>query len=266
MSSAKLKVGIFGMTSCYGCQLEIINLEEKLLTLLDYIDVKYWRLALETPSDPTNLDVAIIEGSASNNEEVEELKEIRKNAKIVITIGACANLGGVQGMRNLMDDEKVKSAAYNDLSGVRSVPVKAVDEIINVDYRILGCPINPNEFLAAVLSLAAGRQPEVWNQPICVECKIRGNECFFEREKEDRFYQTNICLGPITEAGCGARCPSNGMPCDGCRGWTTDPQISQLIKEARQRNKSIEDIVMLARRYSGGTSKQDEKVHKGMKV
>jgi sulfhydrogenase subunit delta len=266
MTVEKVKVGIFGLTSCYGCQLEIINLEERLLTLLDYVDVKYWRLALEIPSDPYDLDIAFVEGSASNNEEVEELKEIRKHANLVITIGACAHLGGVQGMRSLVEEEKVKSAAYSDLSGVRSIPVKAVDEIIKVDFKIRGCPINPSEFLSTVLSLIAGRQPEVWNMPVCVECKIRGNECFFERDKEERYYQTNICLGPISEAGCGARCPSNGMPCDGCRGWTTDPHISQIIKESQQRKKSINDIVMLARRYSGGTTTQNEKIKKGINV
>ena len=254
------------MTSCYGCQLEIINLEEKILNLLDFIDLKYWRLALESPADPTDLDIAIIEGSASNNEEIEELKLIRNHSKTVIAIGACANLGGVQGMRGLMDENRVKSAVYSDLSGVRAIPVKAVHEIIKVDFQVRGCPINPKEFLSTVLNLISGRQPEVWNMPVCVECKIRGNECFFERSKPERFYQTNVCLGPISEAGCGARCPSNGMPCDGCRGWTTDPFIMQLIKEARLRNKSPGDIAILARRYSGGTTSQDEMMKKGMNV
>ncbi|MHA1450702.1 MAG: hypothetical protein ACTSP4_14925, partial [Candidatus Hodarchaeales archaeon] len=136
----KVRVGIFGLTSCYGCQLQILNLEEAILPLLDYIDITYWRLAQEEPSDPTNLDIAIVEGSASNNDEIEELLEIRKNAKMVIAIGACANIGGVQGMRNLMDDDKVKNAAYNDLSGIREVPVKAIDEVIKVDWHIRGCP------------------------------------------------------------------------------------------------------------------------------
>ena len=262
----KLRVGIFGMTSCYGCQLEIINLEEKILTLLEFIDLTYWRLALETPSNPQNLDVAIIEGSASNQEEIDELIEIRKNAQMVVTIGACAHLGGVQGIRNLMDDQKVKSAAYSNLSGIRNTPVKAVHEIIPVDYSIRGCPINPQEFLSTILNLASGRQPNTWKQPVCIECKMAGYECFFERNKEVRTYQTNVCLGPITEAGCGARCPSNGMPCDGCRGWTIDPHVTQLIKEAQSRNKSIDEIVILARRYSGGTTTQDELISKEMNV
>ncbi len=251
--AAKPRVGIFGMTSCYGCQLEIINLEENILRLLDHVDVTYWRLALETPADPTNLDIAIVEGSASNQEEIEELKEIRENAKIVITIGACASHGGVQGMRNLMENDRVRSAAYSDLSGVRSTPVKAVHEVIKVDYAIRGCPINKDEFSSAILHLLAGIQPPAWNMPVCNECKIKGNECFFERTKPLPHFQSNVCLGPITEAGCGARCPSNGMPCDGCRGWTTDAHISQLIKEGLDRGQSIDDLAMLIRRYSGGT-------------
>lgn len=256
----KLRVGIFGMTSCYGCQLQILNLEERVLPLLNYIDITYWRLAQEEPSDPTNLDIAIIEGSISNNDEIEEVKEIRKNATIVIAIGACAHIGGVQGMRNVMDNEKVKSAAYDNQNGLRAIPVKSIDEVIKVDATIRGCPINKDEFEAAVYSLAVGRQPEVWNMPVCNECKIRHNGCFFEREKP------SVCLGPIIEAGCGARCPSNNVPCDGCRGWTSDPHISQQIKEMRKRGKSIEDIVMFVRRYSGGTTVPDSQVYPGMKV
>ncbi len=251
--SEKPRVGIFGMTSCYGCQLEIINLEENILRLLDHVNISYWRLALETPSDPKNLDIAIIEGSASNQEEIEELREIRQNSKIVITIGACAALGGVQGMRNLMNNERVMSAAYSNLSGVRATEVKAIHEVIKVDYAVRGCPINKEEFAAAILHLLAGTQPPAWNMPVCNECKIKGNECFFERKKPLPHYQSRVCLGPISEAGCGARCPSNGMPCDGCRGWTEDAHVKQWIKEGLERNQTIDDLAMLVHRYSGGT-------------
>jgi sulfhydrogenase subunit delta len=264
--SDKLRVGIFGMTSCYGCQLEIINLGKNILPLLNYLDIVYWRLAQETPSNPTNLDIAIIEGSASNYDEIEELKEIRENSKIVIAIGACANLGGVQGMRNLMDNNQVKAAAYGkDTSSVRETKVKAIHEVIKVDYCVRGCPINRDEFASTILSLIAGRKPYVWKMPVCNECKIKGNECFFERDKNSIFFRSAICLGPITEAGCGARCPSNGMPCDGCRGWTEDAHISLWIKEGIERGESLEDIVMTVRRYSGGTLDQDLRLQKEMK-
>lgn len=250
----KLRVGIFGMTSCYGCQLQILNLEENVLPLLNYLDITYWRLAQEEPSDPTNLDIAIIEGSISNKEEEEEVLHIRKNAKMVIAIGACATLGGVQGLRNVMDNDKVKSAAYKNLAYVREIKVKAIDEVIPVDFKLRGCPIDKDEFAQAVYSLVAGRLPNIWNMPVCNECKIKGNICFFEREKP------SVCLGPITEAGCGARCPSNGRPCDGCRGWTNDPHIVQQVKEMRDRGMKLNDIAMMIRRYSGGTSVQDNKI------
>ncbi len=250
----KPKVGIFGLTGCAGCQLEILNLEEQVLNLLALIDVSYWRMAQELPADPTNLDIAFIEGSITNEEEIHEVKEIRENANLVITIGSCAGSGGVQGMRNIMDNDKVKAAAYKDLSGVRSVPVKGVDEVIKVDYKIRGCPINRDDFVSIVTSLLLGRQPHVWNSPVCNECSMQNNDCFFERTTETPIYRSNICLGPITEAGCGARCPSNGMPCDGCRGLTSDPHISQLVTEARKRGETTEKILMLAKRYSAGSS------------
>jgi len=255
----KLRVGLFAMTSCYGCQLQILNLEERILSFLEYMDIVYWRLVQETPADPTNLDLAIIEGSVSNDDELKEVKEIRENADMVIAIGACAHGGGVQGMKNLMNRQEVTKAAYEDLSGVRESEVKAIDEVIDVDAQIRGCPINKDEFENAVYSLVLGRQPDVWNMPVCNECKIRHNNCFFERD------EPTVCLGPITEAGCGARCPSNGTPCDGCRGWTNDPHISQQIKEMRKRGLNTKDIVMKIRRYTAGLSAQDSQVYPEMK-
>jgi coenzyme F420-reducing hydrogenase gamma subunit len=214
----------------------------------------------EEPKDAKNLDIAIVEGSVSNNEDITELKEIRENAKIVIVIGACAHLGGVQGLRNIMDDYRVQEAAYSDLSGIRTIPVRAVEDIISVDYIIRGCPINKEEFAQIVLSLIQGRQPHQWCQPVCNECKQNGNVCFFERDKKHLFRKDElaVCLGPITEGGCGARCPTNGMFCDGCRGWTTDLQIDRQIKEMEDRGLSLEEIIALIRRYSSGNTKQTQ--------
>ncbi|OLS27428.1 MAG: Sulfhydrogenase 1 subunit delta [Candidatus Heimdallarchaeota archaeon LC_3] len=225
---------------------------------MKYIEITYWRLVQEEPKDETNLDIAIVEGSVSNNDENKELKKIRENAKIVIAIGACAHLGGVQGLRNIMNDNLVQKASYDDLSGIRAIPVKAIEDIIPVDYTIRGCPINKDEFGQILLSLIQGRQPHHWDQPVCNECKQNRNVCFFEKDKKNLFCETQlaVCLGPITEGGCGARCPTNGMPCDGCRGWTTDFHIDEQIKEMKGRGLSMEEIIMLMRRYSGGNTKQ----------
>jgi coenzyme F420-reducing hydrogenase gamma subunit len=248
----KLKLGVFAFTSCYGCQLQILNLEEKILPLLNFLDIQYWRLVQETPSNPENIDIAIIEGSITNNEELEEVKKIREHAKIVMTIGACAHLGGVQGMRNIMDNHEVHVAQYGDnLEGIRSITVQSVPDVIKVDAIVRGCPINKDEFVKTVFSLLAGRSPREWRSPVCNECKIAQNECFYERELD-----TSYCMGPITEAGCGARCPSNGVACDGCRGWTTDPSVKQQYDELKNRGLKNPEIVRLVRRYSGGKKEQ----------
>lgn len=248
----KLKLGVFSFTSCYGCQLQILNLEEKILKLLDFFDIQYWRLVQETPSNPENIDVAIIEGSITNNEELAEAKKIRENAKLVITIGACANLGGVQGMRNFMDDHEVQLAQYgNNLEGIRAITVQSVPDVIKVDAIVRGCPINKDEFANTVFSLIAGRTPREWKSPVCNECKMAQNECFFERESDSTY-----CMGPITEAGCTARCPSNGVPCSGCRGWTSDPHVEQEYNELKNRKMTNFEILRLLRRYSGGKKEQ----------
>jgi coenzyme F420-reducing hydrogenase gamma subunit len=248
----KLKLGVFGFTSCYGCQLQILNLEEKILPLLDYLDVQYWRLVQETPSNPENIDIAIVEGSITNEEELAEIKKIREHASIVVTIGACAHLGGVQGLRNIMDNEDVKISQYGEnVENIREIQVQSIPDVIKVDAIIRGCPINKKEFVQTIFSLLAGRAPHVWNSSVCVECKLAQNECFFERENSSSY-----CLGPITEAGCGARCPSNGVACDGCRGWTNDPHVSQQYVELKNRGFKEQEIVRLMRRYSGGVKEQ----------
>jgi coenzyme F420-reducing hydrogenase gamma subunit len=248
----KLKLGVFSFTSCYGCQLQILNLEEKILTLLNFLDIQYWRLVQETPSNPENIDIAIIEGSITNNEELEEAKKIREHAKIVMTIGACAHIGGVQGLRNIMDDHEVHVAQYGEnLEGIRSIAVQSVPDVIKVDATVRGCPINKDEFAKTVFSLLAGRMPREWRSPVCNECKIEQNECFFERGIESAY-----CMGPITEAGCNARCPSNGVPCDGCRGFTSDPHIVQEFTELKNRGLNNPEILRILSRYSGGSKKQ----------
>ena len=249
----KLKLGVFAFTSCYGCQLEILNLEDKIMPLLNYLDIQYWRLLQETPANPENIDIAIIEGSITNEEELAEVKQIRERVKLVITIGACAHLGGVQGLRNIMDNKAVQNAQYGkNLEGVRSIPVQSIPDIIQVDAIVRGCPINREEFLKTIFSLLTGRKPYQWNSPVCVECKIAQNECFFERDNNITY-----CLGPITEAGCNARCPSNGVPCDGCRGWTLDFHLKQEYFELKNRGLKNKEILRLLRRYSGGRKEQD---------
>jgi coenzyme F420-reducing hydrogenase gamma subunit len=226
---SKPRVAFFDFASCEGCQLQIADLEEEVLDLISIVDVVSFREVMKEHSD--DYDIAIIEGSIMRPMDEERIKQIREKAKILVAFGACAAIGGVNKIRNQWDAENVKKDVYgdanlNDNKYFDVYPTKAVDEVVKVDYYIYGCPINRDEFKKVVTSLVIGKKPEIPTYPVCVECKKNENVCLFELGK--------FCLGPITRAGCGAICPTNASPCDGCRGILRKPEV-ECIQEVLDR-------------------------------
>ena len=215
----KPRIAIFDFACCEGCQLQLVNLEEELLDLVGAADVVEWREAMSEKGD--EYDVAIIEGSITRLEDEERLKLIRSRAKILIALGACATIGGVNKLKNNFNDlEEVKKCVYGrdaKRPHLATQPTKSIDEVVQVDYYVHGCPIDRKEFTYIVRCLLMGKAPEVPNHPVCVECKSRGNPCLWDYGQ--------VCLGPIILAGCGARCPSNGFRCFGCRGYIDNPNV-----------------------------------------
>jgi len=232
---AKLKTAIFDFACCEGCQLQIYNMEEEILDLLMLVHPVEWREAMSDQSE--DYDVAIIEGSITRREDEKRLKEIREKAKILIALGACATIGGVNKIKNHFEMEEVKACVYGDDARrphLNTYPTKAVGEIVKVNYMVHGCPIDGEEFATIVRCLAMGKEPKIPNYPVCVECKMKENVC--------RFEYGEICLGPITRAGCGAKCPSSGMWCFGCRGFVDNPNVNAAKDVMDQYGKTIDDL------------------------
>ena len=231
----KPRVAIFDFAGCEGCQLQIVNMEEEILDLISVVDVVEWREGMSEQSD--EYDVAIIEGSITRPQDEEKLRQIRERAKILVALGACATNGGVNKLKNCFDLQEVRQVVYgadSALPHLDSAPTKAVDEVVQVDYKIYGCPIDRREFAYAVRSLVMGKRPEIPNYPVCVECKRKENVCRYEFNE--------ICLGPVTRAGCDARCPSFGAWCFGCRGPVDAPNV-QAAREVMERyGKRAEDL------------------------
>ena len=231
----KPKVAIFDFAGCEGCQLQIVNMEEEILDLISIVRLVEWREGMSEQSE--EYDVAIVEGSITRPQDEEKLRQIRGRAKILVALGACATDGGVNKMKNRFDLQEVKQVVYgadSALPHLDSAPTKAVDEVVQVDYKIYGCPIDRREFAHVVRSLVMGKRPEIPNYPVCVECKRKENVCRYEYHE--------ICLGPITRAGCDARCPSFGTWCFGCRGSVDEPNV-QAAREVMERyGKKVEDL------------------------
>ncbi|RKY06395.1 MAG: cytochrome B [Planctomycetota bacterium] len=216
---SKPRVAIFDFACCEGCQLQIVNLEEEILDLIGAVDVVEWREAMAESSE--DYDIAIIEGSITRSEDEDRIRSIRSRAKILIAIGACATIGGINKLKNNFDLDEVRECVYGEahrMQHLDTAPTRAVDEVVKVDYKVHGCPMNPEEFTYVVRCLLMGRTPEIPDYPVCVECKMKENVCRWEYDE--------ICLGPVTRAGCGAKCPSASFRCFGCRGYTDDPNIT----------------------------------------
>ncbi|MBN1411567.1 MAG: hypothetical protein JW969_12035 [Spirochaetales bacterium] len=233
---SKPRVAIFDFACCEGCQLQIVNMEEEIIDLLSVVTPVEWREAISDQS--TEYDIAIIEGSITRPEDEERLKTIRDRAKVLIALGACATIGGVNKLKNNFGMDDVKSSVYGearDMPHLSTYPTKAADEIVKVDYKVHGCPIDNREFAYIVKCIATGKEPVIPYYPVCVECKEKENVC--------RFEYGEICLGPITRAGCDARCPSNGAWCFGCRGFVDDPNMNAGREILEKYGKTVEDLM-----------------------
>ncbi len=232
---SKPRIAIFDFACCEGCQLQIVNMEEELLDLLTVVEPVQWREAMSDQSE--EYDIAIIEGSITREEDEEPLKKIRERAKILIALGACATIGGINKLKDAFDLDEVKECVYGKDAGMpqlATAPVKAVSEVVKVDYEVHGCPIDGKEFAYIVRCLLAGREPAIPRYPVCVECKLRENACCYEFNV--------LCLGPITRAGCGALCPTNGYGCFGCRGYVEDPNVNAAKEVMKEYGKTVEDL------------------------
>src|SRR5690606_16308263 len=118
------------------------------------------------------------------------IKEIRETAKIVVALGACAHIGGVNAIRNRMPLHDVRAYVYDDKAEwFATYDPRPISDVIEVEAFIPGCPIDRDEFLMAVTHLLQGRMPKLADYPMCIECKLRGNVCMYQRGK--------TCLGPI---------------------------------------------------------------------
>jgi len=233
---AKPRLAIFDFACCEGCQLQIVNLEEEIIDLIQIVQPVEWREAMSDHSD--EYDIAIVEGSITRAEDEERVKKIRERAKILVALGACATIGGVNKLKNNFDDlEEVKQCVYGEaasMSHLDTAMTKAVDEVVKVDYKVHGCPINIKELAYVVRCLALGTEPVIPNYPVCVECKLRENVC--------RYEYNEVCLGPITRAGCDAVCPTGGSWCFGCRGFVDDPNVNAARDVMEKYGKTVEDL------------------------
>ncbi len=194
----KKTLAIFSLTCCKGCQFELLKNYTDFNQLLNFYDLKNFRLGQEINLNGP-FDVALIEGTPESQHEYKLLHEIRRETKIVVAMGACACMGGIQSQRNRLSKKLIDMTK-----------VKPLNEIIKINYYIPGCPINNKEAIRILTDLYWDKKIKISDTSVCFECRLNGNNCLIKQGKP--------CLGPITRAGCNSICVNGGEACLGCRG------------------------------------------------
>ncbi len=209
-------MGIFSLSSCEGCLVQLLNMEE-LLEVLNNVDLVDCRL-LGVKKNYEKLNIAIVEGAVMSDEEERELKEIRERADILIALGDCA----CNGSKFLVKDFNINEIKLNLSRRLNVFKSHPLDKFVKVDYYIYGCPIDQEDALTAFKDILMGKEYRPVSYNVCAECILKENACLLDKGIQ--------CLGPITRGGCRATCPSAGRECIGCRGLAEDSNIDSLIE------------------------------------
>jgi coenzyme F420-reducing hydrogenase gamma subunit len=200
---------------------------------LSLLDVVTFREAMSESSD--NYDIAFVEGSVTRSDEVERLQKIRKATKVLVAFGTCACFGGVNQLKNRFNDlDWVKQQVYGEYP-IDTDLAKPLEEFVDVDLKIFGCPIKKEEVEKIVTNLVIGKSVTYPKYPVCMECMANDNICLFD--------QGEPCLGPVTRAGCDAWCPGSRFGCWGCRGPAEDANVKQIIEIMKEYGFSYETML-----------------------
>lgn len=261
----KPKVAFYWCASCGGCEETVVDLAEDILKIIEAVDIVFWPVALDIKRrdieamEDGSIDVCFINGAVRLSEQEEMVKLLRRKSKLVFAFGSCAHLGGIPALANLntkdeilrtvyidsqstMNEEKILPKEFSDLpEGTLELPdffdhVYTLDQVIDVDYYIPGCPVPTNLLLNVLNNILSGNLPPrgsilAPNKTLCDTCER--NKTKPEKLKIERFYRPHeididpekcfiaqglICLGPVTRGGCEERCIKGNMPCRGCMG------------------------------------------------
>jgi coenzyme F420-reducing hydrogenase gamma subunit len=235
VSTRKPRLAVFKFSSCDGCQLSLLDLEDELLAVAGEVEVAYF-LEASTAAQGGRYDVALVEGSIATPDDLERIRRIRRRSRVLISIGACATAGGIQALRNFGHLEDFAAGVYPRPQQLKVLATSTpISDHVPVDFELQGCPVDRRQLLEVVLAFLHRRRPVVPAHSVCVDCKLRGSECVLVARGIP-------CLGPITRAGCGAICPAYGRGCYGCFGPAETYNAGSLAARWRQLGDTDTDV------------------------
>ena len=239
----KPRIAVFKFASCDGCQLSLLDAEDELLGVAEALDIVYFPEASRTMLKGP-YDIGLVEGSITTHHDAGRIQQVRRQCRTLITIGACATAGGIQALRNWKDVDEFIRVVYATPQYISTLKMSTpIAEHVPVDFELRGCPINKHQLIELITAMLAGRKPNIPAYSVCIECKRRGTVCVVVACGV-------ACLGPVTQAGCGALCHSFDRGCYGCYGPMESPNTGSLTNQLRILGQSDQQISHAFRSYN----------------
>jgi len=242
MGDPRPTLAVWKFASCDGCQLSLLDCEDELLAVAERVAISYFPEATSTMVDGP-YDVSLVEGSITTAHDAERIVEIRRQSGLLVTIGACATAGGIQALRNGADIAEFTSIVYAHPEYISTLATSTpIADHVEVDLELRGCPIDRRQLIATIAALLNRHVKRVPTTSVCTECKAASTSCVMVAHG-------TACLGPITQAGCGALCPSFHRGCYGCFGPMEQPNVDALHVRLRQLGVDPDAIDRLMRTF-----------------
>lgn len=232
------RLAIIGLTACSGCQLSLLNCEAELPLLLKQMQFDLFPLACSPVQLAESYDAALVEGCCTTAHEADLLRELRRRSKLLIAMGTCALWGGVATLRSGTPREQLREQVYGTRQLLDDGQPQPISAYVTIDAALPGCPPEQLELLALLSDLMQGNLPPSGVSPVCTDCRMRENLCLLQERNQ-------LCLGILTLGGCGARCPSMGVPCEGCRGPAPEANLAEAL--AVYYDKGFDELTVMAR-------------------
>jgi coenzyme F420-reducing hydrogenase gamma subunit len=237
------RLAVWKFASCDGCQLSLLDCEDELLEIAGAVEIANFPEASRAVAKGP-YDISLVEGSITTPHDAERIHSIRRASRVLVSIGACATAGGIQALRNFKDVKDYVSIVYATPAYIETLGKStAIGDHVSVDFELRGCPISKTQLVEVLSAYLNGRKPNIPNYSVCVECKLKGNVCGLVV-----FGPT--CLGPVTQAGCGALCPTFHRGCFGCFGPKEAANTASLAAAWRAQSVTNEQLVRQFRGFN----------------
>jgi len=239
----KPRLAVWKFASCDGCQLSLLDCEDELLAVAEKLEIANFpeasRAVVKGP-----YDLSLVEGSITTPHDAERIHQVRRASRYLVTIGACATAGGIQALRNFGNVKEFLSIVYAQPEYIETLNKSTpIADHVFVDFELRGCPINKQQLLEVISAFLHGRKPNTPPHSVCIECKLRGTVCVMVAHGTP-------CLGPVTQAGCGAICPTYHRGCYGCFGPKETPNTASLSQWWSHLGVSRPDLIRAFRSFN----------------